>query len=441
VLQKASEAAAVMPTNLPPAPSKPQVALAVPPAAPGLVDSLIENPLVPAGAILLTALLAFYGFYRSRQRKGNSGVDSVFLESSLRPDSFFGASGGQSVDTNDNAATGSSMVYSPSQLDAVDNVDPVAEADVYLAYGRDLQAEEILKDALRTNPARIAIHQKLLEIFAKRLDTKSFERVASLAFKVTGGAGPDWQRICELGLNIDSANALYLPGGQPNNPDGSPSRPAPLEYSGNAAEAAGQTDLPQTAGSVDLDLDLDFSLDEHPASTITDTIASGVQPVTAAVELDIDLSDDGIQPADDEPVTGAGALEFSMPDLDITQRGGQGEIAPDAAAFKAQAATSFGATKAAPLHSITPPAAPVSNFGMMEFDLGSLSLDLGDAPDPKVTAASDTQEDPVATKLALAQEFSAIGDIEGARTLLEEVVSQASGEMKTKAQQALSLLG
>ena len=37
------------------------------------------------------------------------------------------------------------MTYSLSQLDAIGDVDPVAEADVYLAYGRDLQAEEILK--------------------------------------------------------------------------------------------------------------------------------------------------------------------------------------------------------------------------------------------------------------------------------------------------------
>mgnify|MGYP002149660183 CR=1 FL=1 len=48
-------------------------------------------------------------------------------------------------------------------LEVAGDVDPVAEADVYLAYGRDLQAEEILKEALRTTPQRVAIHGKLLE--------------------------------------------------------------------------------------------------------------------------------------------------------------------------------------------------------------------------------------------------------------------------------------
>ena len=80
------------------------------------------------------------------------------------------ASGGQRIDTRDASGAPSSMSYSLSQLDAIGDVDPVAEADVYLAYGRDLQAEEILREALRVNPDRTAIHLKLLEIHAKRRD-------------------------------------------------------------------------------------------------------------------------------------------------------------------------------------------------------------------------------------------------------------------------------
>ena len=107
------------------------------------------------------------------------------------------------------------MVYSASQLDAADDVDPVAEADVYLAYGRDLQAEEILKEAVRTNPGRLAIYTKLLEIFAKRRDANSFEATAIQAHKLTGSDSPDWARICEMGIGIDPTNPLYQPGGVP----------------------------------------------------------------------------------------------------------------------------------------------------------------------------------------------------------------------------------
>ena len=96
----------------------------------------------------------------------------------------------------------------------------------------------------------------------------------------------------------------------------------------------------------------------------------------------------------------------------------------------------------------------------LEFDLGDLSLDLGKpaaAPPanpvlsapmlPEVPAAAPQtpQEplpsDPLATKLALAEEFKAIGDSEGARSLIEEVMAQASEELKAKAQRLLDTLG
>ena len=91
------------------------------------------------------------------------------------------------------------MSYSLSQLDAIGDVDPVAEADVYLAYGRDLQAEEILKEAMRSTPERQAIRLKLLEVYAKRRDTKGFELLATQLYSMTRGEGEDWQKAQELG--------------------------------------------------------------------------------------------------------------------------------------------------------------------------------------------------------------------------------------------------
>ncbi|MEO7129236.1 MAG: FimV/HubP family polar landmark protein, partial [Rhodoferax sp.] len=155
--------------------SAPATAKAPPKPAPeaSFMSGLFDNPLIPVAGGGLIVLLAALGFYRARQRRKANQVDSSFLESRLQPDSFFGSSGGQSVDTSKTAAPSSSMVYSASQLDAAGDVDPVAEADVYLAYGRDLQAEEILKEAMRTNPSRAAIPAKLLEIYAKRRDVKT----------------------------------------------------------------------------------------------------------------------------------------------------------------------------------------------------------------------------------------------------------------------------
>ena len=98
--------------------------------------------------------------------------------------------------------------------------------------------------------------------------------------------------------------------------------------------------------------------------------------------------------------------------------------------FKAQAATSFGMTTPVPLPAseLRQAAAPATaDAGMLEFDLESLSLDLGgDTEQPVIAAAPATTEDPLATKLALAEEISAIGDADGARALIEEVIEEAT---------------
>lgn len=437
----ATVASAATPAPAASAPVKRAIALPPPPPEPDLVDGLLENPLVPAGAVGLIALLAGFGFYRMRQRKKASQVDSAFLESRLQPDSFFGTSGGQRVDTSDSAATGSSMVYSPSQLDAADDVDPVAEADVYLAYGRDLQAEEILKEALRTNSSRIAIHQKLLEIYAKRRDTKGFEGIAGQAYKLTGGDGADWARICELGLSIDPTNALYQPGGQPSGEDNLSSRPAPLEPAYGAAEEAKPV-ATAAAPTMDLDLDLDFSLDDEPSSLITPASSSNAIDPTVSMRAASAATMPLHRPVDaDATAKLPSSADFSLPDLELPNN----ELAlvgADAEDFKAQAATSFGMTTPVPLPAAAlQPAPATADAGMLEFDLESLSLDLGgDTEQPVIVETPATSEDPLATKLALAEEFSAIGDADGARALIEEVIEEASGEMKSKAQRALSNL-
>ena len=53
---------------------------------------------------------------------------------------------------------------------------------------------------------------------------------------------------------------------------------------------------------------------------------------------------------------------------------------------------------------------------------------------------AETHEDPLVTTLALAEEFRVIGDAEGARTLIDEVIAEATGDIQIKAQLALSKL-
>ena len=448
----------------PPA-APPPAAVPAPAAEPGFIDELIENPLVPAGAAGLIALLAALGVYRMRQRKNKAHVDSSFMESHLKPESFFGASGGQSVDTNDSGTSGSSMVYSPSQLVA-DDVDPVAEADVYLAYGRDLQAEEILREALRTQPGRIAIHQKLVDIFAKRNDAHALEEIAALGFKITGGTGAEWARICELGLGIDPSNALYQPGGQPLASNEAPAEAdenLQLDSDDNSEDLDSlratlsmdaTEEKPTEAGGVDLDLDLDFSFDDEPASQITEATPSDLAPVAELPSLDHDASalDSAPMTLEFEPPTqilqpsptSPAQLDGNNLDLsaldDLTSEPATLDATIDSETFKVQAATSFGTTEPGALTANEPEDGPNSDLSMLDFDLGGLSLDLNTPESSDANAAPVEHEDPLMTKLALAEEFSAIGDDDGARALIEEVLSEATGDMKAKAQRALDKL-
>ena len=93
--------------------------------------------------------------------------------------------------------------------DVSSEVDPAAEADVYLAYGRDIQAEEILKVALGTLPGRHDVRLKLMKIYFKRKDLRSFEVLADELFSMTRGECEEWGQVASMGLTLDSINPLY----------------------------------------------------------------------------------------------------------------------------------------------------------------------------------------------------------------------------------------
>ena len=485
----AAKSSTVTVTPTAPAPqASASVAKAALPAAPAsapvaeasLVDGLLSNPATPyAAGGLLAALAGLGGLYRWRQRKKADQKDSSFLESRLQPDSFFGASGGQRIDTNDSAngkgpVTGSSsMVYSPSQLDAAGDVDPVAEADVYLAYGRDLQAEEILKEALRMQPTRVAVHAKLLEIYAKRRDTKAFENVAKEAFKITNGQGPEWDTARALGREIDPSNNLYQGGAEAARTASAPaaapaSKSAGKALAATAAATAAISTLAMTATKsaaaaepdLDFDLDLDFAAVESPGASMamaapdpfTSTLPGkanqravadahfATTPIdaehnTTAMELRSEI-DDPLDMGFDIPALPAmasvtrDAVKLSGPDMDSFS---------SSLSFSAKPPVKSPSISTAPMEMNNNTPAPANG---MEFDFGDLSLDLktpnAAAMSASVAVDAGVTGDPLETKLALAQEFREIGDDDGARSLAQEVAAEATGALKARAQRMVA---
>ena len=336
------------------------------------------------------------------------------------------------------------MMYSPSQLDAAGDVDPVAEADVYLAYGRDAQAEEILKEAARLHPERVAVHTKLLEIYAKRGDKAAMEAVASEIYALTNGAGEDWAHACRVAHPVDPDNTLYQLQGASRLSAATVSMPLTDEDPPPPALA---TDAPAPSSAAGLDLDLDFSLDDpqEPAPSAPTAAPAGIEaPMSSMDDLNATESLTSNAAEKDGPPSsmsmdfdldfpsGSAPLQDNAPEPQPASERPLAQDAMDSLPFDDEPIISL-ETPAANSEIPANPPAPVPD--MMSFDLNGINLDL----DPPATGEDGdsesrlTEENPLETKLSLAEEFRAIGDFEGARSLAEEVLAEASGSLKTKA--------
>lgn len=458
-----------------------------PPPEPNWYDNW-SDWLLPGTVIL--ALLGGAGLWSSRRnKKAQQFDDSVLTGSSMKANSMFGSTGGQSVDTN-NSVFNSNFAPSASQLDA-NEVDPVAEADVYIAYGRDSQAEEILKEALRTQPERHAVRLKLLEIYFSRRDPRSFERLASELYGMTSGEGDEWAQAISMGVTLEPTNPLYA-GGK-----------SQTDFSASAgmlgASTQPQDDLdPESLLGNSLSQDMLDSISiidtasgltddpDHPNAEFVSTKDSNIEPALDIDALDFDLDIPDISSANelnDLPkladelskaavldvanVVEDNSVDFGVIDFDF----GSNELSPEVAStanevnhLKSDVVESQSALIMDEGHlgfeSDSPPvlldassvsvaqdhvdavddadlvATPVSSA--FEFDLSGINLDLG-AEDLKLDMPVLSGDDPsaynaeMATKLDLAVAYQEIGDKEGARELLDEVLKGGTPDQIGKA--------
>ena len=126
-----------------PTPPKPEPAKIVQ-APPDLIDQILAEPLYLAGGGLVV-LLGGTGYWFARRRRTQ----------------VVGGRHTQVVDVDPLAAN-----------------DPLAEADLFLGFGRDHQAEEILNEVLEADPANERARLKLSQIYAMRKDKAASEKIA-----------------------------------------------------------------------------------------------------------------------------------------------------------------------------------------------------------------------------------------------------------------------
>jgi len=399
---------APVPVEAKPAPAPVAPAVVAPPVSPepaeNWYDPLLANPLYWGGGLAALGLggvlwWMMAGGGRRRKVSNTALEDSIMSGGEVRPNTVIGAASGGSVNTGD---TSFLTDFSQAGLGTIDthDVDPIAEAEVYMAYGRDAQAEEILKEAIAKNPDRHEIRVKLLEIYAARRNTVAFEAVAGELHAALGSKpSPLWDKACEMGRSIDPTNPLY--GGVQSGAAPAATVAATTTVAGGAvafdtvapeAEEPAEPELepvmepePQ-AESAPLEFEsaghvLNFDMPSEPAAA----------PETGYVEMDTQ------------------GLDFDLPDLDLPAMtddtlkldlGLEEDNGPDS-----------------------------------KFDFSGLDLDLGEA------GGNELELDEVGTKLDLARAYVEMGDKEGAREILNEVLAEGSEKQKDDAKGMLSSLG
>jgi pilus assembly protein FimV len=435
-----------------PAVQPPLVVQADPVPSPSFIDDLIANPLTLPGGGLVLALLGGYVIYRSR-RKQKEGENAAFENSILSQEStmmagsnsLFGTAGGQSVDTSQHSVFGADFRIGNNVAEAHE-VDPIAEAEVYIAYGRDAQAEEILREALSREPGRQAIRLKLLEIYSNRQDVEGFRVIAEEMFAQTGGHGVEWMQAAEMGRVLEPGNALYL-AVTPDADGGEPTTAAGDQW--RTQDPSLEPGLPPREAALgDLALPLDAFPAPAPGAPITApesaARAFGNPDGFPGVRLD-DEADPGLDDASDpnagvprlDETTRARPLDFDMSGISLDM--------PEAPSAQPSHAPAQGPAvshdeSAAPL-----PAPTLLRDGKLVEPLDLSHFSSASAPDTvsgisPTTMSVDTLDGgrDMQIKFDLAKAYIEIGDKEGARELLQEVVDQSADPLRSEARHLLA---
>ena len=383
-----------------------------PPPEPSLLDELLENPVALAGLAGVVVLLLVYAGVAWRKKKT---AQAKFSDSVIGA-AAAGASLSEPTLGSATPAASQPAASAPPAGMAAEEVDPIAEADVYMAYGRDAQAEEILKEALQKDATRTAVHAKLLELYAKRQDRKAFEQTALRLKGVTNGTGPEWEKAAALGRSIDPGNGLYA-GAAAAQAAPAAAAPAPtldFDIGGAAQASASSPDLTLDAAPKAADAGLDFDVSgtsEKDISADETVIVPSGQDKGGGLDFNLDLGSAAPAPAEPEKKPEAAAADPGLTfDLNIDLGG---EQKPEAA-----------------------PAASAPDLSTISLDLGSSDASAAAAP-----AGTDPKWQEIATKLDLAKAYEEMGDKDGARELLNEVMKDGDAAQKGQAQQLLAKLG
>ncbi|WP_198245252.1 FimV/HubP family polar landmark protein [methane-oxidizing endosymbiont of Gigantopelta aegis] len=413
--------------------------------------------IVGGASILILGLLAWL-WTRKRRAEEEMDADSMFSASSqiVMPDSEMNSQSESSIVSHEGEAYDVGTVgessflseFTPSDFDAFDaeqsEVDPIAEADVYLAYGRYQQAEELMQQAIKEHPERKECKLKLLEIFYASENKAAFaEYLSELEQSGTKDEDPEfWAKAVEmqkeLGLESSAsdstATASQKNDNEPNQDKSSADLGAnnlideteldniSLDIFGSSSkdDAADNKGSAETDESTVLDLDsmedLDFNLDSFASEDVEkNKTDEKVEDDIESLDFDLDIGTlseeiDKTAPAKDDNED-LETFDFDTASEPVTQKPATEENADD---------ESFDFD---------------FNFEESSFEVKDEKPSVADG---EVSDLTDMDE--FETKLDLARAYIDMGDLDAARTIVDEVLAQGNEQQKKAAQEIIDSL-
>lgn len=206
----------VQPTPKPPIKVNP-----TPPPAKPEEDFFSSDIFTYTLAGLGTGLLIVLGwiFKKRRSTQEQSYTESMFARASqiTMPDTEANISVPVLETVYDVGTVGESSFisdFTPSHFEDFDTdqseVDPLSEADVYLAYGRYQQAEDLIRTALSQEPGRDSLKLKLLEIFYASENKQAFADYSeALAAEGKSTDKAFWGKVVEMAAEIIPDSELF----------------------------------------------------------------------------------------------------------------------------------------------------------------------------------------------------------------------------------------
>ncbi len=282
-------------------PQKPEPAKVVKQAAPkepSLADRLMDN-LVYIGGGFIALLLAGLLIVRRRQQQNDAdNDDSPEVDLSFTdPDNSDSLIGLDDEISNFSPEEESSFDQSDDDDFYLDNLeadaetsspthsqtgDAGAEADIYIAYGKFDQAEEMLLNALAANETDVEARLKLLEVYAETNNIDSFDKQLSILSGFADSESID--RAHMLREQFDDAPEFVASKSELSLDESG------MDFSG--LTASDESDIGDTASDL-TDLDLDFSSDalSFDISEKEDSLAD-LDHDDLVFGLDLDETDD-----------------------------------------------------------------------------------------------------------------------------------------------------